>query len=111
MSEECTHLDQIVVGVEPSGDGCKECMETGGRWMHLRRCAVCGHIGCCDSSPGKHATKHAHETGHAIMQSYEPGEDWLYCTEDELHVRDRRDARLAEPPAGLVAGTAAGGRS
>ena len=80
MSDECTHLDQIVVGVAPSGDGCKECMETGGRWMHLRRCAVCGHIGCCDSSPGKHATKHAHETGHAIMQSYEPGEDWLYCT-------------------------------
>ena len=84
MSDECTHLDQIVIGVEPSGDGCKECMETGGRWMHLRRCAVCGHIGCCDSSPGKHATKHAHETGHAIMQSYEPGEDWLYCVEDDL---------------------------
>lgn len=84
MSDECRHLDQIVLGVEPSGDGCKECMETGGRWMHLRRCTVCGHVGCCDSSPGRHATKHALETGHAIMQSYEPGEDWLYCTEDDL---------------------------
>ncbi len=84
MSAECTHLDQIELEAPPSGDGCKECLETGGRWLHLRRCAVCGHVGCCDSSPNKHARRHFGETGHAIVQSFEPGEDWLYCFADDL---------------------------
>lgn len=84
MSDECAHRDQIVPGAEPSGDGCKECLENETVWMYLRRCAICGHIGCCDSSPNAHATKHFQETGHAIIQSYEPGEDWLYCYEDDL---------------------------
>ena len=84
MSDECSHLDQIDRQAKPSGDGCKECLETGGRWMHLRRCAVCGPIGCGDSSPNRHATRHFPETGHAIMQSYEPGEDWVYCFEYDL---------------------------
>ena len=52
--------------------------------MHLRRCAVCGHIGCCDSSPGKHARRHWQETGHAVVQSFEPGEDWMYCFADDV---------------------------
>ena len=61
---------------KPSGDGCVECLASAtGWWFHLRRCAECGHIGCCDSSPGQHATKHAAETGHLIMCSFEPGED------------------------------------
>ncbi len=84
MNDECTHLDQIELEAQPSGDGCKECLETGGTWLHLRRCAACGHIGCCDSSPNKHARRHFEETGHAIVQSFESGEDWLYCFADDL---------------------------
>jgi hypothetical protein len=65
-------------GIQPSGDGCVECLAAGGWWLHLRRCAECGHIGCCDSSPSRHATAHHHETGHPIIASFEPGEDWFY---------------------------------
>ena len=80
----CTHVDQIVPDVAPSGPGCVECLAEGGRWVHLRRCATCGHVGCCDSSPARHATAHAGSTGHPIVQSYEPGEDWLWCYVDDL---------------------------
>lgn len=69
---------QIDPEVPPSGDGCVDCLAVGGWWFHLRRCAACGHVGCCDSSPSQHATHHARETGHSIIQSYEPGEDWFY---------------------------------
>jgi len=62
----------------PSGDGCEECDRDGGWWFHLRRCALCGHIGCCDSSPSQHASHHAHDSGHPVIASYEPGEDWFY---------------------------------
>jgi hypothetical protein len=64
--------------VRPSGDGCVECLAAGGWWLHLRRCAECGHIGCCDSSPSQHATAHSHETGHPVIASFEPGEEWFY---------------------------------
>ena len=64
--------------VPPSGVGCEECMATDGWWLHLRRCAGCGHIGCCDNSPAQHATRHQEATGHAVIQSFEPGEDWFY---------------------------------
>lgn len=64
--------------VPPSGDGCLECDESGGWWFHLRRCAACGHVGCCDESLSRHARAHAAETGHPIIRSYEPGEDWFY---------------------------------
>ena len=64
--------------VPPSGTGCVECLEGGGWWVHLRRCARCGHVGCCDSSPAQHATAHARATGHAVVQSFEPGEDWFW---------------------------------
>lgn len=64
--------------VPPSGTGCAECLEAGGWWVHLRRCAACGHVGCCDSSPGQHATGHYRQTGHPVMQSFEPGEDWFW---------------------------------
>src|SRR5271167_2673859 len=63
---------------KPSGTGCVECLATGGWWFHLRRCAQCGHIGCCDSSPSQHASRHAQETGHSVITSFEPGEDWFY---------------------------------
>ncbi|MCL1940244.1 MAG: UBP-type zinc finger domain-containing protein [Desulfovibrionaceae bacterium] len=64
--------------VPPSGTGCVECLATGDWWLHLRRCAVCGHIGCCDSSPNQHARKHFHATGHSVIASFEPGEAWFY---------------------------------
>jgi hypothetical protein len=63
---------------KPSGTGCVECLASGGWWLHLRRCAECGHIGCCDTSPNQHASKHYAATGHPIIMSFEPGEDWLY---------------------------------
>ena len=70
--------------VPPSGAGCVECDATDGWWFHLRRCAQCGHVGCCDSSPSQHAHAHATATGHALVRSYEPGEDWWWCYADEL---------------------------
>jgi hypothetical protein len=75
--------DGIDSTVPPSGTGCAECDRDGGWWLHLRRCAQCGHIGCCDDSLAKHATKHAHDTGHPVIQSFEPGEDWFYDYRDE----------------------------
>ena len=63
---------------KPSGVGCVECLKSDGWWLHLRRCAQCGHVGCCDSSPQQHASRHARETGHAVAQSFEPGEEWFY---------------------------------
>ena len=72
--------------VPPSGPGCVECEATGGWWVHLRRCAQCGHVGCCDTSPSQHATAHFRETGHPVIASYEPGEDWFwdFTTNDVL---------------------------
>jgi hypothetical protein len=83
MADTCTHLDTIT-DAAPAADGCVECLATGDRWVHLRRCAECGHVGCCDSSPNTHATKHAHASGHPIVQSFEPGEDWYWCYVDEI---------------------------
>ena len=80
---ECTHLDQIN-DVEPLSTGCEECLKTGSRWVHLRLCLTCGQVNCCDSSPNRHATKHFHASGHPLMQSAQPGEDWIWCFVDEL---------------------------
>jgi hypothetical protein len=74
------HVDPTV---PPSGPGCVECLASEGWWFHLRRCARCGHIGCCDSSPSQHARAHAAATGHAIIRSYEPGEDWFWNYQTE----------------------------
>ncbi len=79
----CAHLDTIAE-VEPSDDGCHECLQMGGRWVHLRMCQQCGHVGCCDNSPGKHATGHSRSTQHPLIQSFEPGEEWLWCYPEEL---------------------------
>jgi len=68
---------------KPSGNGCRECLASGGWWLHLRRCAECGHIGCCDSSPSQHASHHFRETGHSIAASFEPGETWFYNYETQ----------------------------
>jgi Zn-finger in ubiquitin-hydrolases and other protein len=83
MAEICTHLD-TVVRKDATGPGCAECLETGGRWMHLRRCTLCAHVGCCDDSPNRHATAHFHASGHPVLQSYEPGEDWLWCNVEQV---------------------------
>ncbi|MDQ5844990.1 MAG: UBP-type zinc finger domain-containing protein [Acidobacteriota bacterium] len=69
--------------VVPSADGCEDCLRIGSAWLHLRLCLTCGHVGCCDSSPNRHATKHFHQSGHPIIQSFEPGEDWRWCYIDE----------------------------
>ena len=83
MPDTCTHQDAISTA-EASGDGCVECLEQGTAWVHLRRCTACGHVGCCDSSPRAHATGHNAETGHPVMQSFEPGEEWYWCYADGM---------------------------
>jgi hypothetical protein len=81
----CTHLDQIaVLEVPESIAGCEECLASGGRWVHLRMCQTCGRIGCCDSSPNRHASQHAGASGHPIARSAEAGEDWSWCYVDEV---------------------------
>jgi hypothetical protein len=80
--------------VAPSGAGCAECDAAGGWWVHLRRCAQCGHVGCCDSSPGQHATAHYRATGHPFVQSFEPGEDWFWNYDTE----QAYDGPLLAPP-------------
>jgi uncharacterized UBP type Zn finger protein len=86
MPEPCGHLESAAgrhAPVEPSGPGCSECLRSGGVWVHLRLCLSCGHVGCCDNSPGRHATKHYRTTQHPVIRSYEPGEDWGYCYPDD----------------------------
>ena len=83
MAAGCSHMDTIEE-VAPSGDGCVECLQMGARWVHLRRCATCGHVGCCDSSPNKHATAHFRTIHHPVVQSFEPAEDWYWCYVDDL---------------------------
>ena len=83
----CTHIDQISDNLVPSAQGCEECLQMGDSWVHLRICLVCGHVGCCDSSKDKHATAHFHETEHPLIQSFEPGEKWLWCYVDEVTMR------------------------
>ena len=83
MSESCTHMDQVR-DVTPAAPGCVDCLRTGDRWVHLRVCMTCGYVGCCDSSPNKHASAHARGSLHPLIQSYEPGEDWWWCFLDEI---------------------------
>ena len=83
MSTTCTHIGDLEHEAAPVAEGCVECLASGGRWVHLRRCIDCGHIGCCDSSPNTHATKHFHATTHPLVQSFEPGEEWCWCYVDE----------------------------
>ena len=86
MNTSCSHLNQIRDVRPHTPNGCEECLATGGRWVHLRLCLSCGHVGCCDSSPNRHARKHAKASGHAIVKSFEPGEDWRYCFVDDVEV-------------------------
>ncbi len=81
----CPHSAEIRE-VTPSALGCEECLKMGSPWVHLRLCRICGHVGCCDSSPNKHATKHFHSTGHPIIEGYDPPEGWGWCYVDEAFV-------------------------
>jgi len=90
---QCNHLDQVRDVAPRTPNGCEECLASGGRWVHLRMCMSCGHIGCCDSSPNKHASKHAHATKHAIARSFERGEDWAWCYADDLFIEPAPSAR------------------
>jgi uncharacterized UBP type Zn finger protein len=83
MNAPCEHLS-TVREVTPSANGCEDCLRIGGRWVHLRLCLTCGHIGCCDSSPNRHATAHVRSSQHPIIRSLEPGEDWCWCYVDEI---------------------------
>jgi hypothetical protein len=80
----CTHLDEVHVARPDHVAGCEDCLKIGARWVHLRVCRTCGHIGCCDSSPNRHATRHAHDSSHPIVTSVERGEDWSYCYVDDV---------------------------
>ena len=84
----CTHLDQALI-LEPEGEiaGCEDCLAIGGQWVHLRMCMTCGKVGCCDSSPNRHASGHAAAEGHPLFRSVEPGEDWCWCATDETYFR------------------------
>jgi Zn-finger in ubiquitin-hydrolases and other protein len=80
----CTHLDQVLVTEPPDEiEGCGDCLAIGGQWVHLRMCQTCGKVGCCESSPNRHASKHANAAGHPVLRSVEPGENWSWCVIDE----------------------------
>ena len=82
----CQHVDQIHEVAPRTPEGCEECLAMGSPWVHLRLCLSCGHVGCCDSSPNRHASAHAHTDSHPIVQSFQPGEDWRWCYVDETFV-------------------------
>ena len=84
VPNSCCHVDQIDSQARPSADGCEDCLRTGGRGVHLRMCRVCGHVGCCDSPPSRHAKAHHASAGHPLVSSFEPAEDWWWCFEDEF---------------------------
>jgi uncharacterized UBP type Zn finger protein len=108
MDDLCEHLEQVErapAHVKPHSHGCEECLKIHREWVHLRLCLTCGHVGCCDDSPHRHATKHFHATRHPVIKSFEPGEDWAWCFVDELMVDEvpalpeQRPAWHVEPPA------------
>ena len=84
MAEGCAHVEAVADVKHPKKRECEECVKTGSRWLHLRTCQTCGGTRCCDSSPNKHASKHAKASTHPVIASAEPGEQWLYCYPDEV---------------------------
>ncbi|MBV8957187.1 MAG: UBP-type zinc finger domain-containing protein [Actinobacteria bacterium] len=92
----CRHVN-LIRPVTPSADGCEDCLAQGrADWVHLRLCLECGHVGCCDNSPGRHATKHFFATTHPIIRSFEPGEFWCWCYVDQL-VFELPDVPMGRP--------------
>ena len=85
---ECTHFNDAVFYSADDIEGCEECLKTGDGWVHLRRCLICGKVGCCDDSPNTHAAKHFHEDGHAVIRSVEPDDTLAYCYADDVGMAD-----------------------
>ena len=81
---QCEHIGKVDAEINGNTKGCEECEKMGSEWVHLRLCLTCGHVGCCDSSVNKHGTKHFKKTGHPVIKSYEPGENWKWCFVDEV---------------------------
>ena len=104
MAVACSHLDHVLVTELPeSVDGCAECLAEGTPWLHLRICLECGHVGCCDDSPMRHATAHAQQSSHPIIRSLQPGEDWSWCYPDQLAMvipEVHGDTRIPPSPLG-----------
>ena len=102
----CSHLDQVrVLELPASVDGCEDCLAIGGRWLHLRICLSCGHVGCCDDSPNRHAQAHAGKQEHPLIRSLEPGEEWSWCFLDRTAFvipQVRGSTRI--PPSPLASG-------
>jgi hypothetical protein len=98
MTTVAAHDDHLTAArrVRPASDGCKECLDSGMDWVHLRVCLSCGHVGCCDSSPGKHATAHFHATRHPIIESFEADEDWGWCYVHEAFVELPQELLVAK---------------
>jgi hypothetical protein len=86
VTKSCLHLEQVQDVDPKTPEGCEECLKTGSAWVHLRLCLSCGHVGCCDNSVGKHATKHFHRSKHPLIRSFEPDEDWGWCYVEELMI-------------------------
>ncbi len=83
-SKKCTHVNQMR-NVKPSAEGCEECLKTGDEWVELRICMICGHVGCCNNSKNKHATKHFLSTGHPVIKDF-PDKEWTWCYVDETYI-------------------------
>jgi hypothetical protein len=83
----CEHIEGAGHPDPRTPQGCEECLKIGGTWVHLRLCLTCGHVGCCDSSPNTHATKHYHASSHPVIRSFQPGEHWRWCYVDEVLAR------------------------
>jgi hypothetical protein len=100
----CTHLDEVKIAELPAEvAGCEDCLREGTKWLHLRICLTCGHVGCCDNSPMRHATAHSHATEHPLIRSLEPGEEWSWCYIDEIAMlidEVKGDTRI--PPSPLL---------
>jgi uncharacterized UBP type Zn finger protein len=93
MSRRCTHLDQVKDVAPGTPNGCEECLAMGSEWVHLRLCLSCGHVGCCDDSPNRHASKHFRTSHHPLMRSFEPGEDWGWCFVDQFLIEPAPEVR------------------
>jgi uncharacterized UBP type Zn finger protein len=92
-NDSCTHTGMLADVVPEAQDVCPECVAMGSPWVHLRVCLTCGHVGCCDQSPNRHARRHYHTAGHPLIQSMEPGETWRYCFIDDVALPDGRPLR------------------
>ena len=106
MPETCTHLGRVLLKELPeSVEGCEDCLRMGGKWLHLRICLSCGHVGCCDDSPNRHASAHAGSSSHPIIRSLEPGEDWCWCYVDDVaFVLNGLEGHTRIPPSPLLTG-------